>query len=459
MSDQTVRRAIPDVEATRPAERPPKSPRRRSRRFGVPDAGALAGRVGRSWRALRAGSSTALEAVRPWAERVFRPLRIVSGLGWAVAALAAFAWLAASLLGWIEFSYLASVLLLVLAAGVLFTLGRVRLAVTLDVEPRRVVEGESAAAQLSVTNLAAAGILPLGLEYTVGLAVARYTLPLLGPRATHQEMALIPTSHRGVVVLGPVTTQRGDPFGLMRRQVQWTDPIEVFVHPRTVPLEPLGSGLLRDLEGRTTNDISMSDLAFHTLREYAPGDDRRYIHWRSSAKASSTSGAGTFLVRQFQDTRRSHIAVVVDVDPDSYASPEEFELAVSAGASVAVRAITDEMDLTIVCGQHAAVQPPPAAALDTFARAELDGWTLARATGRLNRLAPDASIVVLVTGSRTSFTEFQRARSYLAPEVNSVALRAELDAPMGLRQSGRTPVLTIGRLADTPRVLAGGQLP
>lgn len=453
MSDQTVRRASPTEAPTTPA-----GPARR--RIGFPRR-LLVARGSREWvagrwRAALLAIGPAVATVGPWVRVAGRPLAMVSGLGWAVVSLVITSWLVAALLGWIEFAYLAAVLLLVLVLSSLFTLGRIRLQVRLEVEPRRVVVGDSAAAQLTVTNLGSTGLLPMGVEYLVGSSVARYTLPFLPKGGRHQEMALIPTSRRGVVVLGPVTTQRGDPFGVMRREVEWTGPLEVFVHPKTVALESLGSGLLRDLEGQTTNDVSMSDLAFHTLREYAPGDDRRYIHWRSSAKVSSAAGAGTFLVRQFLDTRRSHVAVVLDVNPASYAAEEELELAVSAAASVVVRAIRDEMDLSIVCGARAVVHPPAHAALDVFSRAELDEWTLARSTGRLSQLAPDASIVVLVTGSGVSFTEFQQARGYLAPEVATLALRAELGASMSLRESGRTPVLTIGQLTDTARVLAGG---
>lgn len=397
------------------------------------------------------------QALGPLIERAVRPFRVVSGLGWVVLAVALLSWFVAARLGWREFSLVALVLLLLLALSVAFIVGRMRLDVSLQVEPRRVVVGDSAAAQLTVVNASGHPVLPMGLEFPVGVAVARYTLPALGPDAAHQEIVLIPTSRRGVVPLGPVSTQRGDPFGLLRREVDWTDRIEMFVHPRTVPLEPLGAGVLRDLEGRTTQDISMSDLAFHTLRPYVPGDDRRYIHWRSSAKLTAAAGQGTFLVRQFLDTRRSHIAVVVDGDPDSYAGEPEFELAVEAGASIAVRALRDEMDLTVVCGEHAAVHPPPHTALDTFSRADLDGWSLASAAGRLVQIAPDVSVVLMLTGSNAAFADLLHARSYLPPEVQVSALRAAAGAPMGLRESGGLPVLTIGALSDLPRVLVGGQ--
>jgi uncharacterized protein (DUF58 family) len=410
----------------------------------------------RLWTTARRRWQRATERFEPVRARIAEVLAVVSPLGWTLLAGTVLAWFLAARFGWLELGYVAAVFAIVLVLSSLFTLGRLRLGVQLVVDPLRVRVGESAAAQLRVTNHAALPTLPIGVELPVGAAVARYTSPVLKPGGTYEELALIPTERRGVVVLGPVTTQRGDPFGVFRREIGWSDPIEMFVHPRTVPLEPLGRGLLRDLEGRTTNEVSMSDLAFHTLREYLPGDDRRYIHWRSSAKASSASGNGTFMVRQFLDTRRSHVAVVVDVNPHAYRTLDEFEDAISVGASVAIRALTDEMELTVLCGDHAVAMPSPHTALDTFSRAELSSWTLADASGKLTRLSPDASVVLHVTGPLTEFPELLHARAMLAPEVHTIALRVEEGGGTTLREVAGLPVLGIGTLADLPRVLAGG---
>ena len=76
-----------------------------------------------------------------------------------------------------------------------------------------------------------------------------------------------------------------------------------FVHPRTIGVPSTSTGLIRDLEGTPTRDLTSSDVAFHALREYQPGDERRYIHWKSTAKT------GTYMVRQFEQTRRSHLVV------------------------------------------------------------------------------------------------------------------------------------------------------
>jgi uncharacterized protein (DUF58 family) len=397
-------------------------------------------------------------AVRPMLALVGNALRVVSGLGWTLlGAGVLFAALGARL-GWREFSYVAGVLFVLVIGAALFAIGRTRLEVGFEVAPQRIVVGDAAAVQFQVKNVGRMPLLPLGLEFGVGESMAAFTLPTLIPGAEFADVAVVPGQRRGVIPLGPVKTQRGDPFGIVRREVVWTDQVELFVHPVTVPLEPLGAGLLRDLEGRTTQDISMSDLAFHTLRDYVPGDDRRYIHWRSSAKFSGLAEGERFMVRQFLDTRRSHIAVVTDVERSSYDSEEEFELAVSVGASIAIRALTDDMDLTLVCGEHAAIQPPPHLALDTYSRADFDGWTLAASTGRLNQLAPEASVVILITGPNCDFAEFQRARAFLPREVNTLALRVKAGGAITLQDGVGLTMVSIGRLADLPRVLAGGQL-
>ena len=410
----------------------------------------------------RAGAHDRLEPVRVAAQPVTTRIRLVlscvSRFGWGVITTGVIAWVIGFVMGWVEARYVAAACLVLVVLAALMTIGRTTLRVTLELAPERVVVGEAAAARVQVVNIGTAPLLPLGLDLPVGQQVARFTLPTLVHDADFEDMVVIPTARRGVIGVGPVATLRGDPLGLVRRELVWSERVDLFVHPKIVPLDPVGSGLLRDLEGHTTNDISMSDLAFHTLREYAPGDDRRYIHWRSSAKTSTTLGRDRFLVRQFLDTRRSHIALVVDCLASSYLLDEEFELAIAAAASIAVRSLRDEMDLTIVAGQHAAVQPRPHVALDTFARAEPDEEALHVGASRVARLSPDISVAVMVTGPLVEFTELRRAASQFPPEVQALAIRVEEGAPITMQTATGLTVLTIGKLTDLPLALAGGQI-
>lgn len=416
------------------------------------------GRIGALGAELASRWEPYQQAVQPVTDWIGRVIGCVTSLGWLVLASSIGCWLAAIGLGWGEFAIMAAAGLALFVLCCLFAIGRQSLGVQFELNPIRVSAGESAAVRVSATNTGRAPLMPLGLEFPVGKSVARFTLPTLMPGHGHEELLVIPTTNRGVIGVGPVVTHRGDPFGLVRRQVVWVEEQELFVHPRTVALDPVGFGLLRDLEGHTTNDVSMSDLAFHTLREYVPGDDRRYIHWRSSAKLSGTASAGKFLVRQFLDTRRSHIAVVLDANSSSYRDDDEFELAISAGASVALRTLIDEMDLTIVCGEHVADKPRPAGALDVFSRAEYSKWDLASEAAHLVKVAPDASVVVFISGSEQSLAAFRQARAFLPPEVHAFAVRADLDGEMSLKQAGNLTVVGIGELGDLPKVLIGGQL-
>ena len=69
---------------------------------------------------------------------------------------------------------------------------------------------------------------------------------------------------------------------------------------------------MRDIEGAVTKKIVDSDLSFHAIRDYVAGDARRHVHWRSTAKT------GTMMVRQYEETRRSRIAVVMDLGLSEY---------------------------------------------------------------------------------------------------------------------------------------------
>ena len=373
----------------------------------------------------------------------------VSPVGWGVAVVALLALVLGRRLGWLEFAALGCALGAVLVIALLMTIGRSRYLITLDMADRRVKVGERALGRLEVRNAARRRALPSRVELPVGAVVAEFAIPGLSPGAEHDDLFAIPTARRAVIVVGPVRSVRGDPFGLARRSVRWTRPVELFVHPLLVSLAGASAGLLRDLEGQTTRDLSDSDLSFHALRDYVAGDDRRYIHWRTTARR------GSLMVKQFEDTRRTQTALALSTDPTDYADDDEFEMAVSVIASVGVQTIREEREIAVLAGPGTLrVETPPLLLDDCSALALSSSGAGAAMLGRrVAREAPEASVAMLVTGSEPSSADLRLGARHVPAGTRTVVVRCERGADVSVRTQGSLSLATIGHLDDLPRLL------
>lgn len=382
---------------------------------------------------------------------VLRPvLGIVTPLGWIVAGLALAAGLAGGILGWPEFSYLALTLAAGLIVALAFLVGRARFRIDVELRPRRVVAGERAFGRMLVVNTATRRSTPTRLELPVGRGVAEFAIPALAPAGEHEELFAVPTARRAVVVAGPARSVRGDALGLVRRTVRWSDPVELFVHPPTVRLRPSASGLVRDLEGEVTRTITNNDLAFHALRPYEPGDDRRYVHWRTTART------GRLMVRQFNETRRSQLVLLHSAEESGYASEGEFELGVSVTASIAQQVLRDGTRVRIASGAGELRTATVTTMLDDSSRIEQSrtGATLRDFARDATKRMPAPSVLLVVVGSVTPIGELRAVDSLFAGDTRTVGLRMEAGADARLSLVGGITVATIGALPDLPKLMA-----
>ncbi len=361
-------------------------------------------------------------------------LRVVTALGWTILGLSVSAWIAGSQFGWREMMIIAATGVILLVVATLSTLGRLDLSSRLKVEPARVVAGERAAGSMIMHNKSARRSRAVRVELPVGNSSALFDVPRLASQAEHDELFVVPTSRRAVIPVGPVTTVQGDALGIIRRTRTWSDCYEIFVHPKTVSLETMAAGLVRDLEGQTTNHLTNSDVAFHTLRDYVPGDDRRHVHWKTSAKLDR------LMVRQYVDTRRSHVCSLLSIDRNEYASEDEFEVAVSSAASVAMQAFRDEQTLTVIVGGDQVPVINPRDLLDQFSRIEwgegVGGIDACFATAR--RVANEASVTTVSVGRVPSIPDIRKAATRASLETRVIVMQCNLDGNNGYRTIGST---------------------
>ena len=392
-----------------------------------------------------------------------RVAAVVTPLGWVLLGVIPVALGLGYQFGWLELVVAGWACVVLVAVAALYLIGRSPFEMSLSLPHRRVVLGEPARGRVEVTNARRRRTLGAKLEIPVGHGLAELALPGLRGGSVFQQDFAIPTTRRGIVPVGPVRTVRADPVGLVRRELLWTESAELVVHPRTIGVPSTSTGLIRDLEGTPTRDLTSSDVAFHALREYQPGDERRYIHWKSTAKT------GRFMVREFEQTRRSHLVVALTLATSDYASEDEFELAVSVAGSLGVRAIHDGRTVSVVVSTvtpefakrkvlavKSLATHVPTRLLDELA--VVDVSTAALNLRDIARVAADdvdgISVAFLVCGSRVSAAELRAAAHSFPVGVEVVAIVCDPDAIPGLRRVGGLSVLTVGFLDDLRIALA-----
>jgi len=352
--------------------------------------------------------------------------------------------------GWIEFAFLGFTLLAAVLVSIAFVFGRLHYRVGIELQPARVVAGERALGRLVVENAGASTSTPSRLELPVGAGLAEFVVPALASGAEHEELFAVPTNRRAVIVAGPAVSVRGDQLGLLRRTVRWTEPVELFVHPRTSRLRPSAAGLVRDLEGEVTKTITNNDISFHALRAYEPGDALRNVHWRTSART------GQLMVRQYEETRRSQLVLVQVTEREHYASDDEFELGVSVLASIGVQVIRDATRVAVATEALALRTATPTALLDDTSRIEpvRRPFPTVRDFVReaTKRLAPP-SVVIAVAGSRLPVADLRSIQTLFGPDTETVAFRVELGAASRITRIAGTTVVTVGDLDELSRLV------
>jgi uncharacterized protein (DUF58 family) len=388
---------------------------------------------------------------------------VVTPVGWSLIVLVPLAFLAAAVFGWVELLAVGWAGLLLLGVAAVFLIPRARLEVELALVSLRVVAGEPATGKVTVVAPRHGQSSGATVEVPVGDRLVDVVLPALGRGDSVVHTFDVPTERRGIVPVGPARSIRADPIGLVRRETQWTAVESLFVHPRTVAIPSMSSGLVRDLEGNPTRDLSTSDMSFHALREYQPGDERRAIHWKSTAKT------GVHMVRQYEETRRSHLLIALSLAAADFTTDDEFEMAVSVAGSLGTRAIRDTRDVTVAVS---AITPEFSAkklfeirAIPTLSRtrlldglAAIDRSPTALGLVDVARVASDrvvgVSVAFLVCGSAVTAAQLRAASSQFPAGVETVAVVCDPDAVPGVRRLAGLTVFTIGFLDDLSSFLA-----
>jgi hypothetical protein len=159
----------------------------------------------------------------------------------------------------------------------------------------------------------------------------------------------LPATSRGMIHRLPLDLTATGPLGLVEagRRLRVTPAQPVFVGPRAIADAPRWPPLRAERFG-FTETAPAGDELFRSIRPYVRGDERRRIHWASSARH------GQLMVRESDGVGTVSLQVIVDLGP---AGPGA-EVAASTAAGVAEAAIGRGWLVQLVTLDGGSVEPP-----------------------------------------------------------------------------------------------------
>ncbi len=404
---------------------------------------------------MRTDTPTMVSPKRAQAVRS-HPLKTLVGAvtttGWAVITLVIVGLALAVAFQWVEAlaCALAGVVALVLAA--MRVAWRPPHVVSIRVPNERIVAGQTAVGEISVRNERARSVRSGIIELPIGTGTGEFVVPPLGAHETWDEIFLISSRHRGLINVGPARAVRSDALGLLRRVRMWDEPVLLHVHPRTVRVPFDATGFQLDVEGVSTGKLSSSDVSFHALRDYEPGDDRRAVHWQSTARL------GKLIVRQYEETHRSHHVIVLDTSRDAW-DHDTFETAVSVAGSLGLANLRESRPVSLTTTEGWLPSGVAMRMLDALSEVG------ARSFGDLSRRVreavaqrPGVSALTLIVGPNVTDTEAAHLARLAPIDVPVSIIRIGAEGVRARRDLGRGVLLDCSTLDDLPRIIVAGGL-
>ena len=139
---------------------------------------------------------------------------------------------------------------------------------------------------------------------------------------------------RGAFVIGPTRVSVTDPFGILTREEVRDTRRALLVHPLIAPLDRFNlspRAIFGDSAARRR--LLEDPLRVAGIREYAPGDDPRRVHWKATARM------GALQSKLLDPSTQRTLLIALDVRTFQQAQlgydPELAELGIAVAASVA----------------------------------------------------------------------------------------------------------------------------
>ena len=401
--------------------------------------------VRHAWRAL----SARVQAL-PGYEGVARWLGALTPVGWAVIAAMLAGTVAALAFGWLE-GFIGAVMgLVALVVAVASVASPSPLSVSLRMKNDRIVAGQVAVGRVRVVNESGRRSGSTLVEVTIGRGSGEFLVPPISGNGTWNESFSVMTKRRGVINVGPARTVRMDGLGLLRRVRSWDDPILVHVHPPTVRFSFDATGMQMDVEGVASEKLTSSDVSFHALRDYEPGDDRRAVHWPSTARF------GRLIVRQFEETHRSHHMVLLDTRVDAW-DRRSFETAVSVAASLALAGSGEARTVSMHTADEWIPTGSPMAMLDALS--EMETSTRSEFAGIVRRCIMERggiSVLSIVVGAGVDDEEAARLANIAPVDVIVSVIRVVPGRARRRRKITRGVIIDCPSLEDLPMLVSRG---
>lgn len=279
--------------------------------------------------------------------------------------------------------------------------------------------GEPLACEMRVRNTGRTGRHLLEVRDGFAGGAGAGVVSRVGRGATEVFGCEIEGTRRGVYDRSEVVVESSAPFGLFRGRRRWWISSATTVYPRTFEVAGLPRPAADDAGGADREEASEMHRGlggeFWGVREYRPGDPARLIAWRQSARSLAS---GRLSVVELAQETAPPLFVSVDLDPR--APSEAREMAVSATASIVLRAFGEGRAVLADAGPQRVTFPeapdPDAvlawcAGLDPAAPPEAGGAGIAIVPSLKRDRLPVGATVVLV-----SCHGFAGAGPWMTPE-------------------------------------------